>query len=1430
MKLIHRCILLVLVGLSISFTSIRGKRGLATHIPISAPSMSSYPTNLYGTIYVPSLSTLNGGSSGGTGTGATGPTGPAGSPGAPGPAGNSGPTGPAGSSGPTGPAGSSGPTGPTGSFTGGNASITTLTAGTGSFISLTAGTGTFLQLLSTGTGASIGLGNTKITSSGVALTYQTPISFASSASGSSSSTLASDANGALTASSGLTLGGNLTGTSAALSSGLTVQGNITGSTLSLSGSLTGASANFTGTVKSQFVNVSGSLVNTGSTNLSTLGVSGIAQATQLSAGTGTFISLSAGTGTFGNLQTSTARTAFSTLDDGQGNMTLGGSQLTFSAYTGTGLNSLVIGGSTGMAFQFGSNQQLTARTVGGTLSVNYGALVLQPSANSFTAATPLGISTAGGPLVLTAFTGTFTTTAYQAATALYTTGSVKTGALYTTSSTLDDGNGNATFAGTLAVPSGANPGVRLGQSTNASTVLELDAKNSQWQLLAVGSTSSAPSANNSLSVYNYGQNNNPLTITQTGAVSTSHSVLDDGLGNMTVNSTTGTSFSAVSSLNAATGVQTVGRFISSNSVSGYGSYNAARLTVSDTSNGIYLDGGAAAGVAQRGWLGTLDNANPGSHCLMWQGNNRSLLSANSTLDDGSGNMSLLGTKLSWGNPAVSVSTSFATNSTTTNGAVASFFAPNATYAGSAPGIIVGLSASMYNGVQMNFNYASSANTVAMGPVAATTQPFGSLSTYGVGNAALYWQNNALYSNKNMLDDTQGNATIAGALLATGTTPLSFPAHAAGIGGLAAGSTYAGVTLTNGGGYIQASSTSGAGGPLVLNYTTGPVLTSRSTLDDGSGNATFAGTMTANQLSIMQSVGNAPPFASILAPNMGTNGNSYGCIVGRAGSTAASAVVALSYISTTPYATFGLYGCSGLSLDASGTAAFAGRVGVSGTTTGTWLTVKGASNTLQGGQLQVVDSRNSGNQVLSIGSSSTSTGTGFSYLQATSTAAGGYSALELNPVGGSVITSNSTLDDGTGNMTVASTIFSNGGHFMANSAQVFDALNGWYWRTQSAANTIASSSNQMTLDTSGNLNVSSGLTTGGSAYVGSVGNSINVGVNNVFSYGFSLQPNGYGAGGAGYVQFAGSRNSVGYTPTVFSYNTVANNPSPVIITSASLTATGTGSVWARAGQSNYFFCDGPAATKNNQLDDGSGNMKAGGYVGATTNASSNPAFWFQNAAPSGYSPSNACGIYLDVNAAIALNAGLGGVYTQRVGTKSNTIDDGNSNATFAGTLTVNSTKLVGGSSAITVNLPATGGTLALTSQVGIVNWISFSPNNVGTANTLSYANFASSTGCTIGTNSGSITCPAGTFDIRVSLTCLSIPASTAWTVQIAPQGNSTSTGVARAYYYNSQTGAAGGSISVSAQVIFSAASTFVLTVNGLTVASSISGSVYVSQLA
>ena len=461
--------------------------------------------NLFGTILPVSLSTLTGTSSStgsGTGSGSTGPAGPSGS---------TGPAGPSGSTGPSGPAGPTGSIGPTGSFTGttSSANITTLLAGTGSFFQLSSATGTFNQVLLSGAGTQLALGNAKLNSSGLTLLQQTPITFSSGASGSSSSALASDAGGNLTASAGLSVSGNLTGTSATLSAALVVSGNITGSTLQLSGTGQALTLRAT-TVQGQFLTASGSFVSQGSANMASLAVSGTGTASTLVAGTGSFQNLIASTGGVGN------------------NFSVGG---VLSALGGA----TVVGNLSANSLQ--SYSLFAPAGLGLTLAY--------PSQNdsSLSAYQYIrlhGDSTQGqatNSLVLGGAQAKFNTP------------------LYSQNSTLDNGSGNMAVGGRLSAPqasfvslaAGTGSFISLSAGTGSfatqivgstgstggqQTVL---AQNSAWLLRSIGGSATAPSASNTFSIVAGDTALPVLTATQYGRLTTGNvaglgNTLDDGQG------------------------------------------------------------------------------------------------------------------------------------------------------------------------------------------------------------------------------------------------------------------------------------------------------------------------------------------------------------------------------------------------------------------------------------------------------------------------------------------------------------------------------------------------------------------------------------------------------------------------------------------------------------------------------------------------------------------------------------------------------------------------------------------------------------------------------------------------------------------------------------------------------------------------------------
>ena len=181
------------------------------------------------------------------------------------------------------------------------ASVSSLAAATGSISTLLAGTGSFVQLSATAASVSSLAAATGYYSAGLstARLAATAASVSSlvAATGSLSQLLLTGSASPAT----LTLDSNGNST---FSSGLTVPGNLTGTTASFSGTGTFATLLST-TSRSQFSTVSSAFVSQGSAQFTTLAASGVVQITQLGAGTGSFGSLTAGTGSFVSLAAGT---------------------------------------------------------------------------------------------------------------------------------------------------------------------------------------------------------------------------------------------------------------------------------------------------------------------------------------------------------------------------------------------------------------------------------------------------------------------------------------------------------------------------------------------------------------------------------------------------------------------------------------------------------------------------------------------------------------------------------------------------------------------------------------------------------------------------------------------------------------------------------------------------------------------------------------------------------------------------------------------------------------------------------------------------------------------------------------------------------------------------------------------------------------------
>ena len=199
----------------------------------------------------------------------------------------------------------------------------------------------------------------------------------------------------------------------------------------------------------------------------------------------------------------------------------------------------------------------------------------------------------------------------------------------------------------------------------------------------------------------------------------------------------------------------------------------------------------------------------------------------------------------------------------------------------------------------------------------------------------------------------------------------------------------------------------------------------------------------------------------------------------------------------------------------------------------------------------------------------------------------------------------------------------------------------------------------------------------------------------------------------------------------------------------------------------------ASTQFNVLDDGSGNLVAAGSVSSSYYASANtPHFHFQSLAAAGSNPGGNYGILLDSTSAMGLNAGGGGVYTMNGGARRNTLDDGSGNmlvsgtGTFAalqvngnvvasatgtfsqlqtrGNLVLGTATIPASSNAITLGLPVTSGTLALTD-----NYIAFGTAGIGVSG--GALTFGASLGSqNVSYSTSSISLPPGLHSVLVSL--------------------------------------------------------------------------------
>ena len=445
-----------------------------------------------------------------------------------------------------------------------------------------------------------------------------------------------------------------------------------------------------------------------------------------------------------------------------------------------------------------------------------------------------------------------------------------------------------------------------------------------------------------------------------------------------------------------------------------------------------------------------------------------------TLDDGSGNAIVAGNKLTWGNPTLLVSSSFTpTSSANSNGAIASFFAPNATYAGSAPGIAVGLGATTNNAVQLNFNYASSTNTVSMGPIASTAVPFGSLSTYAVAQPSLFWQNGALYSAKSTLDDGNGNATFSGKLTLTSTGNSLLVGATSGTNSniqvqsqnsawqlIANGSSSASPSASNTFSFYNNASSNN---PFAVNQL-GKVYTPNNILDDGSGNASISGT----------NASYGSPVFQAMVPTLQTSPTNYGvsAFVGKSATVGQCANLTFGYnytgsgtgtASSTNSLSLGIYGGKALNINGVGKVYTTGGNilddGAGNATVATALTITG--NTLVNSSGNSITLPSTAGTLVVNGQSSLSVGS----FSATSVSSSSISTSGQLTAGGGLYCANTSLPTNS-TQTVLTMGYGGAGNY--NYGQML-----FNYNYQSAGNSI-----QFTVPSNGASSVGSVLTLNG----------------------------------------------------------------------------------------------------------------------------------------------------------------------------------------------------------------------------------------------------------------------------------------------------------------------------------------------------------------
>ena len=144
----------------------------------------------------------------------------------------------------------------------------------------------------------------------------------------------------------------------------------------------------------------------------------------------------------------------------------------------------------------------------------------------------------------------------------------------------------------------------------------------------------------------------------------------------------------------------------------------------------------------------------------------------------------------------------------------------------------------------------------------------------------------------------------------------------------------------------------------------------------------------------------------------------------------------------------------------------------------------------------------------------------------------------------------------------------------------------------------------------------------------------------------------------------------YTQINLGQSLATNNSASIhYFYSASGSASNTiGMGFSDTGKSITVNAAGAVSSQNNVLDDAMGNLSAAGYVSSSVATSSaSPHLWFRSLLSTDSQVGNNVGVYAGPSASVGLNAGSGGVYTLKLGTKNNVLDDGSGNVNVAGYL-------------------------------------------------------------------------------------------------------------------------------------------------------------------